>query len=161
MSARNLDFLCDLMAATLARHHDTPPFVDHKDLHNVIDATQLGNVPWQCFSAQYSGERPEVVPPWMDDKFEVWFRDPHAMAHNILANPAYKDEIDYVLFREYDASDNTRRWKDSMSRDWAWQQVVCLPYCLVLLGISLIFHQGRHIRSSRNTWIFFSPNYSR
>ncbi|KAG1886072.1 hypothetical protein F4604DRAFT_1877994 [Suillus subluteus] len=116
------------MAATLARHHDTPPFADHKDLHNVIDATQLGDVPWQCFSAQYSGERPEVVPPWMDDEFEVWFRDPRAMAHNILANPAYKDEIDYVPFREYDASDDTRRWKDFMSGDWAWQQAYCLGY---------------------------------
>ncbi|KAG1853929.1 hypothetical protein DFJ58DRAFT_660611 [Suillus subalutaceus] len=122
MSARNLDFLCDLMAATLARHHDTPPFADHKDLHNVIDATQLGDVPWQCFSAQYSGERPEVVPPWMDDEFEVWYRDPRAMAHNILANPDYKDEIDYVPFHEYDASDSTCRWKDFMSGDWAWQQ---------------------------------------
>ncbi|KAG1781229.1 hypothetical protein EV702DRAFT_962857 [Suillus placidus] len=110
------------MAATLAKHHDTPPFADHKDLHNIIDAMQLGDVPWQCFSVQYSGERPEVVPPWMDEEFEVWYRDPRAMAHNILANPTYKDEIDYVPFREYDASDDTRRWKDFMSGDWAWQQ---------------------------------------
>ncbi|KAG1904171.1 uncharacterized protein F5891DRAFT_1126616 [Suillus fuscotomentosus] len=110
------------MAATLAKHHDTPPFADHKDLHNVIDATQLGDVPWQCFSAQYTGEQPEVVPPWMDEEFEVWYRDPRAMAHNILANPTYKDEIDYVPFREYDASDETRRWKYFMSGDWAWQQ---------------------------------------
>ncbi|KAG2136951.1 uncharacterized protein EDB93DRAFT_1242305 [Suillus bovinus] len=105
------------MAATLTKHHDTPPFADHKDLHNVIDATQLGDVPWQCFS---------VVPPWMDDEFEVWYRDPRAMAHNIIANPSYKDEIDYAPFCEYDASDNTRQWKDFMSRDWAWQQAVCL-----------------------------------
>ncbi|KAG2096718.1 uncharacterized protein F5147DRAFT_747545 [Suillus discolor] len=101
------------MAATLAKHRDTPPFADHKDLHSVIDATELGDVPWQSFS---------VVPPWMDDEFEVWYRDPHAMAHNILANPTYKDEIDYVPFREYDALDDTRRWKDFMSGDWAWQQ---------------------------------------
>ncbi|KAG1846007.1 hypothetical protein C8R48DRAFT_750689 [Suillus tomentosus] len=110
------------MAATLAKHHDTPPFADHKDLHNVIDATQLGDVPWQCFSAQYTGEQPEVAPPWMDDEFEVWYRDPRAMAHNIIANPDYKDEIDYVPYREYDASDATRRWKDFMSGDWAWKQ---------------------------------------
>ncbi|KAG2095439.1 uncharacterized protein F5147DRAFT_747730 [Suillus discolor] len=112
------------MAATLAKHRDTPPFADHKDLHSVIDATELGDVPWQSFSVQYLGERPEVVPPWMDDEFEVWYRDPHAMAHNILANPTYKDEIDYVPFREYDALDDTRRWKDFMSGDWAWQQAV-------------------------------------
>ncbi|KAG1891996.1 hypothetical protein F4604DRAFT_1565619 [Suillus subluteus] len=110
------------MAATLAKHRDTPPFTDHKDLHNVIDATQLGDVPWQCFSVQYTGERPEVVPPWMDDEFEVWYRDPREMAHNILANPTYKDEIDYVPFREYNALDDMRRWKDFMSGDWAWHQ---------------------------------------
>ncbi|KAG2345936.1 hypothetical protein BDR05DRAFT_974817 [Suillus weaverae] len=107
---------------TLAKHHDTPPFADHKDLHNVIDATQLGDVPWQCFSAQYTGERPEVAPPWMDDEFEVWYRDPRAMAHNIITNPDYKDKINYVPYREYDASDATRQWKDFMSRDWSWKQ---------------------------------------
>ncbi|KAG1896783.1 uncharacterized protein F5891DRAFT_1192680 [Suillus fuscotomentosus] len=122
MSAKNLDFLCDLMAATLMKHRDVPPFADHKDLHNVIDATQLGDVPWQSFSVQYTGERPEVVPPWMDDEFDVWYRDPRAMAHNILANPTFKDEIDYTPFHEYDASDKTRRWKDFMSGDWAWKQ---------------------------------------
>jgi hypothetical protein len=127
MSAKNLDFLCDLMAATLVKHRDVPPFTDHKDLHNVIDATQLGDVPWQSFSVQYTGECPEVVPPWMDDEFNVWYRDPRAMAHNILANPTFKDEIDYTPFREYDASDKTRRWKDFMSGDWAWKQSVCFP----------------------------------
>ncbi|KAG1809306.1 uncharacterized protein BJ212DRAFT_1448759 [Suillus subaureus] len=86
------------MATTLVKHHDTPPFADHKDLHNVIDATQLG----------------DVVPPWMDKEFEVWYRDPHAMAHNILANPTYKDKIDYVPFY-------------FMSGDWAWQQAVHPP----------------------------------
>ncbi|KAG1878856.1 hypothetical protein F4604DRAFT_1880188 [Suillus subluteus] len=60
---------------------------DHKDLHKVIDTTQLGNVPWQCLS--------------MDKEYEVWYRDPCVMAHNMLANPTYKD---------------------FMSGDLAWQQ---------------------------------------
>ncbi|KAG1853645.1 hypothetical protein F4604DRAFT_1883373 [Suillus subluteus] len=111
------------MAATLVKHCDVPPFADHKDLHNVIDATQLGDVPWQSFLVQYTGECPEVVPPWMDDEFEVWYRDPHAMVHNILANPTtFKDKIDYTPFREYDASDKMHHWKDFMSGDWAWKQ---------------------------------------
>jgi Plavaka transposase len=52
------------------------------------------------------------------------------MAHNMLANPTYKGEIDYAPFREYDALDDTRRWRDFMSADWAWQQAVrisCIP----------------------------------
>ncbi|KAG1870501.1 hypothetical protein C8R48DRAFT_596843 [Suillus tomentosus] len=111
------------MAAQLSKHNDSPPFVDHKDLHKVIDATQLGNVPWQCLSVQYTGERPEHdTPPWMGKDYEVWYRDPRVMAHNMLANTTYKGEIDYAPFREYDSSDDTRQWKDFMSGDWAWQQ---------------------------------------
>ncbi|KAG2082117.1 hypothetical protein BD769DRAFT_1633461 [Suillus cothurnatus] len=110
------------MSVSLTKHCDTPPFADHKDLYNVIDATQLGDVPWQSFSVQYTGECPEVVPPWMNDEFEVWYRDPRAMAYNILANPTFKDEINYTPFHEYNASDNTCQWKDFMSGDWAWQQ---------------------------------------
>ncbi|KAG2093742.1 uncharacterized protein F5147DRAFT_747883 [Suillus discolor] len=111
------------MAVQLLKHDDHPPFADHKDLHKVIDATQLGNVTWQCLSIQYTGERPEHdAPPWMDREYEVWYRDPHMMAHNMLANPTYKGEIDYAPFREYDALDDTRRWRDFMSADWAWQQ---------------------------------------
>jgi len=105
------------MAASLAKHRDTPPFTDHKDLYNVIDATQLGDVPWQSFLVQYTGEYPKVVPPWMNDEFEVWYRDPCAMAHNILANPTFKDEINYAPFREYNALDDMRWWKDFMSGD--------------------------------------------
>lgn len=124
MSNAAADTLFDLMAALLAKHNDTPPFADHKDLHKVIDATQLGDVPWQAFSVKYSGERPEDVPSWMDDEYDVWYRDPRMMAHNMLANPTYKKEIDYVPFREYDAADETRRWKDFMSGGWAWKQAV-------------------------------------
>ncbi|KAG1856602.1 hypothetical protein C8R48DRAFT_749163 [Suillus tomentosus] len=86
------------MAALLAKHNDSPPFADHKDLHKVIDATQLGDVPWQGFSVQYLGERPEDAPSWMDDEYDIWYRDLRLMAHNMLANPTYKNEIDYTLF---------------------------------------------------------------
>ncbi|KAG1886826.1 uncharacterized protein F5891DRAFT_1132421 [Suillus fuscotomentosus] len=68
-------------------------------------------------------EHPEHdAPPWMDREYEVWYRDHCMMAHNMLANPTYKGEIDYAPFWEYDALDNTRRWRDFMSADWAWQQ---------------------------------------
>ncbi|KAG0692872.1 hypothetical protein DFH29DRAFT_985642 [Suillus ampliporus] len=87
------------MAAQLLNHNDSPPFADHKDLHKVIDATQLGNVPWQ-----YHPEHD--APPWMDKEYEVWYRDPCLMAHNMLANPTYKGEIDFTPFQE----------------DWALQQ---------------------------------------
>ncbi|KAG1815846.1 hypothetical protein DFJ58DRAFT_720308 [Suillus subalutaceus] len=99
------------------KHHNSLPFTDYKDLYSVIDATQLGDVPWQCFSVKHTGERPEVIPLWMDKE--------------------YDGEIDYVPFHEYDILDDKRQWKDFMSRDWVWQQAGCLRSIIIASGISV------------------------
>ncbi|KAH7930534.1 hypothetical protein BV22DRAFT_1191146 [Leucogyrophana mollusca] len=123
MSEGHMNVLFDLWAATLAKHDEGPPFADHKDLYNIIDSTRVGNVNWQGFTVQYQGERPdEDVPPWMNGEYDVWFRDPHEVVRNMLANPDYATEIDYTPYREYSTADDKRQWKDFMSGDWAWQQ---------------------------------------
>ena len=89
MSTRNIDNLLDLWAATLLQHGDTPPFANHTDLFNTIDATLLGDIPWQTFSLNYSGEDGEEDPdgpPWMTSTYDVWFRDPHLVVKNMIDN---------------------------------------------------------------------------
>ncbi|OJA21424.1 hypothetical protein AZE42_13339, partial [Rhizopogon vesiculosus] len=71
MSATQINQLLDLWATSLLRHGDQPPFADYRDLYKTIDSTPLGDVPWENFSIQYTGERPEDdVPPWMDERYE-------------------------------------------------------------------------------------------
>ncbi|KAI6013170.1 hypothetical protein BKA83DRAFT_4466263 [Pisolithus microcarpus] len=124
MSARQTDTLLDLWAASLLRYCDQPPFSDHKHLYKTIDSTPLGGVKWECFKINHLGEKPEVnAPPWMDQDFDVWFRDPCLVIHNILGNPAFKDELDLQPFREYSAENDERCFQDFMSGDWAWDQV--------------------------------------
>ncbi|KAG2108411.1 uncharacterized protein F5147DRAFT_799705 [Suillus discolor] len=89
MSAGQINRLLDLWASTLAKHNDRPPFADHQ--------RSLRDVKWQCFMVAYDGERPENPKPWMDDKYDVWFRDPCE-------------------------ENDQRQWKDFMSGDWAWDQ---------------------------------------
>lgn len=129
MSARQIDKILYYWGITLAVHHDNPPFADHKDLYNTIDATPLGDVAWQSFSLEFSGEKPaQDCPLWMQQSYDVWFRDPHAIVQNMLANSAYVGEIDYTTYREFQEKDKKRRYKDFMSGDWAWNQSVCVPY---------------------------------
>jgi hypothetical protein len=124
MSAGDIDVLLDLWAASLLKHNDHPPFADHNDLYNVIDSIQVGNVPWQSFSMQYNGLKPEDhVPSWMDADYDVWFRDPHAVVTSMLANPDFNGELDFVPYEEFD-SNNNRQFHDFMSGEWAWQQAV-------------------------------------
>jgi hypothetical protein len=124
MSGRNIDTLLDLWAASLIKHEDHPPFRDHNDLYATIDATPLGDVPWQSFSLTYDGEIPDNgAPVWMSDKYEVWYRDPRTVIRNMLDNPEFDGKFDRSPFRKFDTN-GERQYQDFMSGDWAWKQAV-------------------------------------
>jgi len=125
MSADNIDALTNLWAATLLPHADSPPFANHSDLYETIDSTPVGDVLWQSFSITYDGKRPANgdMPDWMLAEHEVWFRDPHILVKNMLANPDYKAQIDYAPVQEFNDG-GSRRYQNFMSGDWAWEQAV-------------------------------------
>ncbi|KAG2116986.1 uncharacterized protein F5147DRAFT_742855 [Suillus discolor] len=125
MSAGDIDFVFNLWAASLAAHGDTPPFTNHTDMYDTIDSTPLGDVPWQSFSSQYNGilpDDPDDIPSWMKSEYDVWFRDPRLLVHNIISNPDFKDEFDYAPLQEYSVSDGAHQFQDCMSGDWCWKQ---------------------------------------
>lgn len=98
MSAGQIDTLLDLWAATLIQYNDSPPFASHRDLYGTIDSTPLGDIAWESFSMSYKGVKPaENVPPWMKATYEVWFRDPRLLIHNILANTDFDGEIEHSV----------------------------------------------------------------
>jgi hypothetical protein len=95
------------------------PFLNHKDLYDTIDSTPLGGTPWQTFSLSYDSPLPDNnAPPWMHDKFEVWFQDPHLITKSILSNPDFTNEFDFVPFREF-GTDGKQKWQNFMSGSWA------------------------------------------
>lgn len=132
MSEGNTDFLFTLMNAMLASHGDQAPFRNHSDMHDTIDATTLGEAPWDHFTLNYTGPLPEGVsrenaPGWMTEDHEIWFRDPVTLLENLLANPDFKDEFDYTPYQEY-AADGSHRFCDLMSGDWSWREAVIVHF---------------------------------
>lgn len=124
MSGTSIDMLMDLWAASLLKHNDAPPFANHTDLYRTIDSIPLGDVPWQHLSVKYRGERPDdAVPQWMNDEYEVWFRDPRAIVRQMLANPDFNGHIDYAPVQNFD-DNGDREYQNFMSGDWAWKQAV-------------------------------------
>jgi len=57
----------------------------------------------------------------MDAEFDVWFRDPRTLVHNLLLNPDFDNEFDCAPLQEYDM-DGNHRFENFMSGDWAWKQ---------------------------------------
>lgn len=124
MSAPDIDYLLDLWGASSATHGEAPPFQNHNDLYSTIDSTPIGDVSWESFSLRFNGTRPDdVVPPWMDAEYDVWFRNPRNLVHNIISNPDFNNAFDYAPYQEHDGNRN-RRYHNFMSGNWAWRQAV-------------------------------------
>ncbi|KAH9022636.1 hypothetical protein EDB85DRAFT_2151663 [Lactarius pseudohatsudake] len=86
MSAGDIDFILSLWAASLAPHNDKPPFSKATQMYHTIDEIPLGEVQWQSFTLQFNGTRPtNMVPSWMEGDYNVWFRDPRILVHNLLS----------------------------------------------------------------------------
>jgi len=133
MSASDIDTLLNLWGASAATSGSTAPFQNHKDLYNTIDATPLGDVPWQSFSLHFNGNLPEdEVPSWMDASYDVWFHDPRNLIHNIIANPDFENGFDYAPYQEHDA-EGSCCYHNFMSANWSWKQAVSNIINLVLV----------------------------
>lgn len=133
MSAPQIDVLLDLWAASLLKHGDRPAFANHRHLYNTIDSTTVGDIKWDSLSIRYTGVAPLTnPPPWMQEQYKVWFRNPRHVVHRILGNPSIADDLDLRPFREYQTENDTRQYQDFMSGDWAWEQAVRLQSSICL-----------------------------
>jgi len=121
MSQNNIDNLLKICSGKQV------PFSDHKELYTAIDSIAVGEVPWQSFSVQYNGAHGDdgdvARPKWMSDVHEIFYRDPRLVIHEILANPDFRDGMDFAPYRVFD-EDRVRTYQHLMSGDWAWEQAV-------------------------------------
>jgi hypothetical protein len=160
MSGGDINFLLNLWAASLAAHGDTPPFANHADMYETIDSTPVGDIPWESFTLQYNGIQPDdSVPSWMTTEYDVWFRDPRLLVHNMIANPDFKDdEIDYAPLQEY-SGEGVHRFQNFMSGDWCWKQAVSQLYTMLSSCLTSSFI-GLNCYGPGYNWVHVRPHHS-
>ena len=122
MSAGKIDKLLKVLSTL---YEMQPPFTSYQELYTLIDAIKQGDVLWNSFSIVYDGARPPdgvPQPPWMDAKYEVWFRDPLQVLENQIANLDFKGLMDFSPKQMY--LRGMRQYSDMMSGNWEWEQAV-------------------------------------
>ena len=130
MSAGDINFLLGLWAASLAVHDDEPPFSNAHHMYDTIDSTPLGDVAWSSLTLHHNGTRPIYnIPSWMEAEYDIWFRNPCSLVHNLLSNPDFESGFNYVPFQERTV-DGVHRFCDFMSANWSWRQAVSSRYSL-------------------------------
>ena len=124
LSHSKIDNLMELWTASMIEVGGVAPFESHEGLLHQIDQIKLGHILWCSFEATYSGDEQlgPGSPLWMREKYEVWFRDPREITHNILGNSDFSNGIDYIPYRDFVGG--KQRWSEFMSGNWAWEQAV-------------------------------------
>ncbi|KAF8870453.1 hypothetical protein BD779DRAFT_1614118 [Infundibulicybe gibba] len=143
MSTTNIDELMEIWALSMAKHGDLGPFSSYEHMYSTIDATRLGDAPWKSFTVSFSGETNSESPTWKTSEYEVLYRDPDTVIHNMLDNPDFDGQFDYAPYIGLDKS-GQRRWNDFMSGNFAWRHcneifeadpsVEGAMYCPIILG---------------------------
>ena len=129
MSKSNVDDLLCILKAQAAGEGSESPFENCNSLYKTIDSITKGDIPWDPFSVQYSGPQPETnVPQWMDEKYQVFYRNPHDVIKSMLTNKTFDGHFDYTPYRQYENGQQV--WGNFMSGNFGWKQAVRVSPCL-------------------------------
>jgi len=151
MSKSNIDDLLCIMKTRAAGEGGEAPFKNCAELYSTIDSITEGEVSWDSFTIQYNGPRPTTnVPEWMDEKYQVFYRNPREVVRSMLANKAFDGNFDYTPYRQYE--NGQRVWCDFMSGNFAWKQAVRMiplthPYTLYD-----DWHLGQNWKGCGHSW---------
>ncbi|KAI5984105.1 hypothetical protein EDC04DRAFT_3005940 [Pisolithus marmoratus] len=138
MPQSHVDRLMQLWTASVLHHNERARFVDHVDLHQVIDTIPHGDIPWKSFQVQYAGKIPECnAHGWMSKGYDIWFQDPNAVVKTLLGNPDFHNHFDYVPYREFEPT-GQRHWENFMSGNWVWRHVDILAKDPAMHGAMLM-----------------------
>ena len=138
MSHAQIDELMQIWGARTTLEGGTTPFANSKDLHDSIDAIEEGDAPWYSFRVGYDGDCPPgQVPSWMNNSYQVFYRDPQQVVRTLLSNHKFDADFDYVPYREYE--DGEQKWGNFMSGNFCWK-------------LSGPLHP-RHYRSQSRCWL--------
>ena len=155
LSKPKIDHLLSLWSTTLAPHGAEPPVSNYCDLHAQIDSIDLGFTSWKSWTAWYQGRRPtnSAAFSWMDEEYQLWYRDPRKVIHDILRNPDFSAATDYTPYRDF--QDGKRHYCDFMSGNWSWNQCVCI---ILRRNLKKYFSLTSSLESHRdgftNTWVY-------
>jgi len=120
ISASNVDEILEVWERSLGDDH--APFKNHEEMHATIDASKLGDVPWQCMVTGIPEDIDERT-PWMQTSYEIWYHDPDAVISNMLDNLDFDKQFDLGAYIDLGA-DGKRQWSNIMSGNIAWHRSV-------------------------------------
>jgi hypothetical protein len=114
MSEGNIDALFRIFS------NGQVPFSSHNELYAAINSLAIRGVSWEFFSIKYKGPHSDdnnmAQPKWMSDAHEIYYHDPQLIIYEMLANPDFKDDMDFAPYRVF-SKDGSYIYQHMMGRD--------------------------------------------
>ncbi|KAI6011499.1 hypothetical protein EDC04DRAFT_2609854 [Pisolithus marmoratus] len=86
-------------------------------------AVSVGTVKWENFKIAYKCKHQDGQnADEQDELIKLAGLGGQDVIHNLLGCTNIKDEMDFVPYQEFNATNKQRHWEDFMSGDWAWEE---------------------------------------
>lgn len=95
-------------------------------MYETIDQIQRGSAPFRTAKIRYTDAQPENPPSWMNQEYELCYRDVRQVLHDQLATADFAADFDPAPYRQYQPN-GERVWSNLMLGEWAWRQAVSFP----------------------------------
>jgi hypothetical protein len=123
LSFSTLNDLLEIWSLLMSEFGASSPLATPTEMHTLIDASTLGDAPWQCLVTKFPEIANEAVPVWMRTEYEVWYHNPDTVVPQMLSNPDFDGQFDLSPYIDLDEH-GTQHWNNVMSGNVAWQHSV-------------------------------------
>ena len=137
LSASNIDALLEIWAQLVEEldADQCAPFENCQDMYATINASTLGDTPWQCLVTGISDDIDKQSLNWMQTQYKVWYCDPGAVVSVMLSNPDFDGQFDLCPYIDLDAC-GKRQWNNIMLGNITWQHSVSISASLLSRNMS-------------------------
>ena len=113
----------DEQALDKAKRDELGPFTSYDHMYKCIGATHLGDAPQKCFTVGYAGDIGPDDPFWKSAEDEVWYHDPKVIMSQMLNNPDFHGQYDYMPYIGLDKTGKCH-WSNFPSGYLSWHHSV-------------------------------------
>ena len=133
LSAAKIAQGLDFWLAIAIKHGSTAgvPWRNAKEMYEAIDSIKIGSLPFKTLAFRYTGPKPSMPPPWMEQEYKLNTCNVVEVIQEQLATSDFTSQINYIPYKEFN-NKGERVWSNLMSGHWAFMQAVCpFPFFLV------------------------------
>ncbi|KAF9016925.1 hypothetical protein BDZ89DRAFT_903167, partial [Hymenopellis radicata] len=144
----------EFLRMNMIRTRAQPSFTTKKEYLDKIDELP-GGVGWTVEEVVLLGDKVDIEGKKMEERLEVWYRDPVECIKELVGNPMFRDVMKYAPERQFeDASKTSEVINEMWTGSWWWDLQKLLPAGATVAPVILSSDKTKlsQFRGDKSAW---------